>query len=321
MQFNDLIMRFMYEQIPLPEVAEEIRFEAVSSEIFGTKQRRFGPLPSPEVQVEIRNVIRKSSSRMLHFFTPWASKQQKDHHLDVAEFVAIKQLRCLQEGLRRYGYDARFTFRMEDNTDLFIFGKEREAQIMRYANTFGKLVKAILPNSEPRQESWEVPFVDFNAMACAYVETFYKYLKGEASQETLANIGWIGNIPFEQREYYLRQYRYFYPGKDHLLELARYFSATLARVKSRATCVPQGDHICLAFTHPIPGNPVNKTRLYYRSIPERWTHTHKSPWLAKGIFRVGDTDVTPRFYDNEPKLIKNTIEFAGVSIEADYIVE
>lgn len=321
MQFNDLILRFVYESIPLPEVAEEIKFEAVSAEVFGTKQRRFGPLPIPEIQTEIRSVIRRSNSRVLHFFMPWASKQAKGMNLDVAEFVALKQLRCLQEGLRRYGYDAKFSFRMEDNTDMFIFGEERNKQIRTYANTFQQLTKALLPNSEVRRESWEVSPCDFHTNAHGVTPIFYKYLKGETSSESIAKIGWIGTIPFEQREYYLRQYRIFYSTKDHLWELAKYFAATLTRVKMKATCVPTDDHICLAFTHPIPGNPVNKARLYYRTIPERWTHTHKSPWLAKGIFRIGDTDVTPRFYDNEPKLVKNVIEYGGVSIEADFILE
>lgn len=318
MDYTNMITRFLYEAVPLPSVSAEVKFEALAAEVFGTKQQRFGGMPTPEVQVQVRDVLRRDGP--IEFLIPWgASKQQDVMNLDVAEFCALKQLRCLVESLRRYGKEAVFTFRIEDLTDLYLFGKGRKEQIDKYVDDLTRLIHLFLPEAQPRLESFFTDDYSFQKMAGSMAPIFYKYLIGETPIASLKELGWKGEIPLAQREYYLKQYALFYPGGNHLFELAKYFAATLTRVRQGAVCAPKNPFILIAFTHPVPENPINTPRIYYRTMPEKHTNTHKSPWLSKGVFRMGDYTVTPRFHQGET-LVRNTIKYDGIEIDADYFV-
>lgn len=323
MRYEDLIQQFMFQSLPTLPVGASVKFEAIVAQVFGTKQRRFGPMPLPETQVAIRDVIRQSGDHIV-FFLPWgASKQDDGADLDVAEFMAVKQLRCLSDELARLGVKSTFYFRMEDLTDRYLFGDGRFDQIMKYMADFRHLVYASGIKAEVRQESWYTHKNDFDEYAKSFQPVFHEYLLGKARVSALKDIGWVGDIPQEQRDYYYTAYRSLYPDSDERFEASKYFAATLARVKLHATCAPSGPepHLLIAFTHPVPGNPVNKPRLYFRTIPERYTNTHKSPWLAKAYFEIedGTGHVTPRF--GRPDRLQDCVtDIGGVTVRTDYVL-
>ena len=62
MTYGDIVLRFFYEAVPTLPVPAEVKFEAISASVFGTKQRRMGPLAPPEVQVGVRDAIRHAQS-------------------------------------------------------------------------------------------------------------------------------------------------------------------------------------------------------------------------------------------------------------------
>lgn len=320
MTYEDLITQFMYTSFPKMNVSSEVQFEAISAELFGTKQRRYGPMPSPEVQAAIRGVLR--SSDRLNVLVPWGSSKQDATPLDILEFFAVRQLLCLRDGMRRHGKEVEFHVRIEDLTDRVLFGVTRAAAIDEYAAKFERLLKFMLGDSVvPIRESMLTNWSSFSLEVENLAPLFYNYLQGRATGTDLQNAGWKGDIPEEQRQYYYTAYQVFYPGQDHKWILARYFAATLARVRLSATAMPSGPVVGLSFNRPVPGTPVNKNRLYYRTLPERHTSMHRAPWMSTGYFRIGeDNACVPKFRDyNEPlELTTHHVDVGGVHVLAPY---
>lgn len=66
-----------------------------------------------------------------------------------------------------------------------------------------------------------------------------------------------------------------------------------------------------------------RPRVHYRTLQERHTNTHKSPWLARGYLLIEeDGTITPRFIEPgmEDRLIPNMIEAGGAMISAPYVL-
>lgn len=316
--YEGLIQQFLHEEVPLPKMSPSIRFEAISSAVIGSKQRRFGPKPKPEVQVGVREIIQQSTDA-LHFFVPWgASKLLKNQSLDILEFMALKQLRCLSEELARYQTASFFYFRLEDNTDNWLFG-ERHEQIYQYTETLIELASLILPNAKFRLESQYVDFKTFRQQAEVYVPVFYGYLTGVRPLSALQEIGWQGDIPDEQQKYYRDAYHLHYPHQDHNHIMAKYFAGTLTRLKLGATARPPMKTIDIAFNQPVPGSPTAGNRMHYRTLPERYTNHHQAPWNGKGYLRINeDNECCPRFMEPGIDTIDNTIEWNGVKINVPF---
>jgi hypothetical protein len=329
MNYDTLIQNFLHQQAPITG-SPIAQFEAVSAAVFGTKQRRFGPMPSPEIQVAVREILRVSG-KTITFFMPWGSRKQADGHgVDVMEFMALQQLRCLQMDLHQLGIKSNFVFRLEDLTDKYLFGGTQETfvQSSEYMDTFVRLGHKMLGqgNVFMYQESYFTTTAEFNRHVEDYTPVFYQYLRGMNHVETLRSIGWQGTLPQEQRDYYASAYKSYWPNgeKDVNMEMAKYFAATLARTKLKATGAPLEPHILIAFTHPVPGNPVSKTRLHYRTIPQRFTNNHRSPWIGKGYFEISeDNTVVPKsagVNETIPGLIKCHQKLDGIIIESDYVL-
>lgn len=324
MTYADVISRFFYESLPIVPVSDDVRFEAVAAEVFGTKQRRFGPMPSPEAQVAVRNVLRASPGR-LTLVMPWgASKQSDGAKLDVLEFMAIKQLACLRCSLAKFGVETDFVFRMEDLGDRWLFGDARVPVVAEYVQTFSQVAAMLLYGASVRTESMYTRWDDFRALAESVVPAFYAVLTGRSPVASLADIGWAGTLPQAQRDYYYAAYAKLYPGQDHDRIMARYFAAALARVKLRATCAPDVPHVTVCFSHPIPGAPVNRPQVFYRTLPERCTHQHKAPWMASGHLEVGDDGTCCPKYTGETtatdRLTEHNVKLFEATVTAPYVV-
>lgn len=325
--YKDLIETFMHRQVPI-STNPAAKFEALVATVFGTKQRRFGPMPSPEIQVVVRDVIRASGDK-LTFFLPWGSRKQADGQgLDVMEFMAMQQLYCLKHELLQQGIKSEYHFRLEDLTDGFLFYDHEgsQQQSLDYMVKFAALSKRVLGDVVLHQESLSATTTEFSELTQKYALVFFDYIAGRKTAAALKEIGWTGTLPAEQQEYYLSAYRGYWPNKpltDLQWEMAKYFGATLARVKLGATGAPKEPHLLIAFTHPVPGNPVSKTRLHYRTIPQRFTNNHRSPWIGKGYFEIAeDNSVTPKSAGVNEKLQfeKNVIDLDGIKVEADYVL-
>lgn len=323
MTFGDIVTRFFYEAVPAMAVTPALKFEAVSNAVFGTKQLRYGPLPPPEVQVAVRDVLR-AGGKDVQFFLPWGvTKQVPGGKLDVLEFMALRQLACLRDTLAKFGVTAAFYFRIDDNADRWLLGDDRVPDIAEYTDTFTKLVKAVLPeNSFTRPESRYASYELFQRTAADLTPVFYRVITGAADVGTLAEIGWKGGLPPEQLDYYYAAYRRFYPGQDHQHIAAKYFASALTRHKLNATTAPAGPRIDISFAKPVPGHPLAGSRVFYRTIPERFTHQHTAPWTGQGYMAVGeDGTCAPRFVDDAAagRLVPHTVTVGEAKVYAPYL--
>ncbi len=81
----------------------------------------------------------------------------------------------------------------------------------------------------------------------------------------------------------------------------------------------------MTFAHPVPNDPVRKNRLYFRTLPERYTHQHFAPWLTNGYLKVAaDGSCAPRYVAADKvadRLTPHTVTFEGVKIDAPYVEE
>jgi hypothetical protein len=329
MTYGDVVTRFFYEAVPTLPVPPEVRFEAISAAVFGSKQRRAGPMPPPEVQVGVRDVLRHAlfeGGGTLKVFAPWgASKQADGAKLDVLEFMALKQLAGLREELARFGVKTEFSFRLENHTDRWLFGDTRKRDIAEYSRTFQLLAGRVLPGALAYTESDFIGWSDFAGRADELTTAFYRVLRGVAAPESLEAFGWKGGVPEHQRNYYLETYKYLYPGEDHEKILAKYFAAALTRNTMGATAVPRDPFVFVTFAHAVPNDPVRKNRLYFRTLPEKYTHQHFAPWLTNGYLRVSAGGVcAPRFVTPdkvEDRLTPFTANFDGTEVYAPYVEE
>lgn len=344
--YEMLVSQFLYEQFPFAaDPPKGGKCEAVSAAVVGTKQRRYGPSPSPETLVAVRDVVRKAEGGVLAFLVPWGSRKVTDRlGFDVLELMAMKQLRCLKDEVERYGQSVHFTFRVEDLTDRFLFPDRSISVSDAYTAAFERVVRRVVGGCsvvKVVRESMLTTWDDFNRLASSYAPVFYRYFRGYVNSGALAEIGWKGDgkgdVPVEQRDHYRKVMNTYYereeeggtapgPVPDPDYDVARYFAQTLAKKQLNATAdpTPDGNFLQIAFNHPAPGDPTGKPRLYYRSIPERFTNTHRTPWNAKGYFSVnGETDeVTPKSAapGDRAEFVRNRVRFAGTEVEADYLL-
>jgi hypothetical protein len=327
--YANLIESFLSGAIPeVGDIEPEARFEAIVAEVWGSKQRRFGPLPTPERQVVVREVVRHSlPSGSIPFFIPWgASKERPGAPLDILEVMAVAQLGCLNAALKRFGIEAIFTVRIDDLTDQWLLGREQQRmdQIADYTRKLRALLVAALPGVKVMTESSMATYCAFDNAAAELVPMFEGYLRAEADITALEGVGWKGAIAPPTIEHYKRVMAARYPGDDAIHHTARYFAGTMARVKVKATAAAyQHSALHLSFMHPLPADGTNKPRLHYRTIPERHTHRHFAPYNATGYVEIteGGT-VTPKFHtpDVVGRLVPGTVQFGGVEVAAPYLL-
>lgn len=150
-------------------------------------------------------------------------------------------------------------------------------------------------------------------------------------RDLLISIGWSGDLPMEQVDYYRRAYANFYPGKSQVQRdsmVADYFAASLTRRQMNAAGFARGEAapILLCFAPPVPGASQDR-RAYVRTIPERYQSTHRVPWLGKGYVKIRGSAGSPAvagWTGDGLQFVQNILHISNgkdsVSISADYSV-
>lgn len=316
-------------------------FEAVSEELVGTKQHRFGPTPSPESLVAIREVVLQAinAGKPIPILIPWGGSKQGPWDLDIAEVMALKQVKCLIERVRHHyepGVDVRI--RLEDLTDNVMFADVPgwSAKTKRYTDTFSNLHDMLMPSQsmvmlESRlvDPKTHANLVEFNGAHILKVLDLPEDQRESAIKHQIPD--WSGSLPDEQLDFYRRAYIKFYPDETNEqrdARLATYFGSAIARFMLGSTgAAPYwGKYITLAFTG-IPWSKAGR-RIYYRSIPERYTNQHRAPWIGKGYVRINGRTATPAIagFNGDglnfvPARLRFVSDFANITVDADYVVE
>jgi hypothetical protein len=285
--------------------------------LIGTGQTRFGPRPSLESEVAIRDVVRKAiaAERGIPVLVPMGPKKPViGQSVDIAELSALQTLKRLHECVAQFhapGLDLRF--RIEDFTG-WQLEQDRSAgdSMSIYMRDFENLIELLdLKFMEPVRESALIDGrhrrdIDGVAAIVDRLESiFAEYLAAtdkmdpadwDTSDEwyLLEAEGWKGLIPIEMREYFQQRLHLIDPSMSKTLNgrlIARYFAVALARGKigfSGASPEWKDGMIQINFPGPVPGTPKDlaSTRLHYRTIPLRHSKSHLPYWRARGYLKV-----------------------------------
>ena len=284
---------------------------------------------------------------------PWGGRKAiVERGIDIAEVVALKQLECLQSRVTRHypaGIDARI--RVEDTGALYLYqedGYRGENAVEDYSSAFQRLVRILnLPFINPIRESSLMATDEYFGLSDQIAQPMFDYLvesaqvgfqPESAAWLRLKNLGWQGQIPLEQREYYFRRYRANSEGLSQFEAtrmLAAYFAGSLARYKLNGTARSAqwdelGGAIQISFVPPVPGAPESLTgrTLYYRTLPEKMARTHIPAWRARGYFRItseGEAQAKLANFHDPLELIEHStrLERGGeeVEVRTDYLLE
>jgi len=315
----------------------KVLLETLTSLIIGSKQSRYGAIQDPESLVSLREVINGSISNgdSIPIIVPWGgSKQSSFLGVDIADVCALKQIQCMYNRvLDSYKPGLNILIRLEDLTDKVIFGVgERDAQIENYTIAIQKLIKILNIPVKSFLESEIMGPHEFLEASRKYGQTIFMALNQKTEEKKfhlLKSIGWTGIIPEEQFNYYVKCYAKFYPTlsvEKRFEKICMYFGSSLARKNLHGTGVDKWA-INLSFAPPIPGAPGGR-RIYYRTIPERFTNCHKAPWIGKGYLRIKGRKIYPNIagwdgegFNYQPMKIELTNDKVSTIVDADYVIE
>lgn len=316
-------------------------FEAVVKEVVGTKQHRYGPTPDPERLVAIREVVRDAvaQDRPIPILMPWGASKQGPWKVDIAEVMALKQLNSLASRVVQHyspGIDIRI--RLEDLTDKHMFADVPgwANKTNEYVDSFRSLHQVLSTGySAVRLESELMDTEDFYRKAHMAGGILNKSFEVEESKRRAflkAHIPtWSGDLPDNQLNFYKQAYSKFYPDEGEEQKnarLATYFGGAISRFMLKGTGADglwEGKYITLSLTG-IPWGKAGR-RIFYRTIPERYTNQHRAPWIGKGYVRIAGNEATPAiagWNGDGLEYVPATLVFQGngaqVGVSADYVV-
>jgi hypothetical protein len=357
--YGDLLERYFQERFPKVASIKKSNLLEILTDIFvGSKNIRYGPSPKPERLVAIRRVISEAihNNVPIPILVPWGgTKPVLGELLDVADISGLFQLVHLDQQVRRfYSWGTTMNVRIEDAGAMWLYHDQENnwdvlaKYIENYSNSFVDAIKIVRGDSviHPMKEGNLLEIGEAMKMSNEFSEIIFNYLvysnsfpkdsKSSPAYKSLLEIGWKGEIPFDQRDYYISLYKRLDPNQkeDHYYKmLSDYLAWSLARYKLHATAEPETDfgYLKLSFTPPIPGVPngLFDTTLYYRTVSADETRNHIAPWRAKGyidfMMNKGTTKIASW---NDGSLInslfKSTVELhdgdTKIEVRADYTV-
>ena len=349
--YSTVIRRFFNTEFPTSAAAsKEDQLELLTGIIIGTNNVRYGPKPCVESQVAIREVIRESiaAQKAVPILVPWGGRKTVDSRsVDVAEVVGLKQLNCLQSSVRRvYAPGLDINIRVEDTGAHYLYqneGIDGDRAIEKYCSDFQRLVRVLnLGFINATRESTLMSIADYFRVADEIQGPMFDFLvestalgfrPQSANYKKLLELGWQGEIPQEQREYYWARYETQEPGLSEFMKntkLSMYFAGSLARYKLKGVGANPawGKYIRLLFVPRVPGAPaaLSSRDISYRTIPEKISRTHMPAWRSKGYFKIVDDEASPRLASFHEKLDLIECEVAlsrsgeSVTVKTDYLL-
>lgn len=355
--YAQTIIKYFEQQFyKVAPIGKNNLLEILSDIIIGTKEMRYGPIGSPETVVNIRKVIRDAIDKQLPIpiLAPWGGKKAvKGQLLDVAEISGIRQLIHLDEQVKKFfPHGLQTVIAIEDRGAEWLY-REQEGiteEVEAYSSDFQKLVNIVKggANILPFRESSVMPKGNYFGKSKYLSEIIFDYLlfsdqypnqiENSLQYKTLLSTGWKGDIPTEQRSYYINRYLSLYPGitmyKANQM-LADYLAGAKVRYDLKGKGIPVSDvngFIKASFSPPIPGVPSGffDTTAYYRTVPISHGRTHVAPWRAKGYLKIDGksgevvTKVTnwhdPILENLESHKVQISLGATVVDVQTDYLV-
>lgn len=286
--------------------------EAIALEIACIGQCRSGPAPCDSSLSTIKGTISRcvQQNQPIPILCPWGSR--KPHHtgVDVADLGGLRMIECLNVRVKaHYKPGIQVRMRIENIGGHYLFADTGEAgrQASKiYVSGLIKLIDALtLDCLTAVPESTLMTEEDHSTLAREIESVILEYIrqtdddgvehKGSLSSwQKLVELGWRGEIPVAQRDYYRHLYEKLYPGHPpeyYTEKLAGYLASSLARyiLKASGVATEWGcDFITLNFCPAVPGAPLamSSRAVHYRTVPEKVAKTHIPPWRAQGYIKI-----------------------------------
>lgn len=309
------ISEYFYSQFPnVAQPTDCELLEIITTILVGTKDIRYGSMPSPESLVVIRKTIRESieNGHAIPILVPWGSLKAVNNgdDVDVAEVMAIQRLVKTNNAVKQFhepGLD--IVIRVEDTSGRELFALDMtnvDESITKYCDDFTTMVSILSGNTiRVLKESEMKGANDFVPTQKILTPFFEKYLEDSAvvisvapsevyklkSYKDLQTLGWQGTISNEQRSFYYDSYTRNYTDQSlNTRRLALYMAQSLARHKLNMSGKQDywKSFIQITFVQPVKGLPegYHANALYYRTIPMSQGRTHICPWRAKGYLKI-----------------------------------
>lgn len=306
--YTSIIKKKIIGQFPIVFQRDSSQvLEGIMKELLASAKLRFGPLPSPESIVRLREIVRKyvAQSLPIPLLVPWGSKKVANgYSVDTAELSAIKMLTCLGSRVEAvYTPGTQIVLRVEDLSGFTLFKDEGQPAIEssnRYVDDLEKLVRILNPSIKFQKETLMHNASDYEKTAEEFIPIMHEHLKNPTvdSLNNLKEYGWKGDIPQHQLEYYLERYAKIYgsDAEQQIAKLAVYFGTAWARHKlNMIGDLPEWekDYIQINFAPPVPGAPTDivSNFIHYRTTPSTQTRDHLPPWRAKGFLEISEDRV------------------------------
>lgn len=351
--YADIICKSMYKSFPQFISSKQTLLEVISDIFIGTKDNRFGPVPSPEFQVTMREAIKQAidKNEPIPVLVPWGSIKAKfEELLDIAELSAIGQLNQLNSMVKQvYPLGLDVVVRIEDTSGFSLFQLEdKDDMVMIGTEAYSKSLEDVITIVAESVDNGKSSHIfrgiressmknakAFSHTADAYASIMLEYLHDShqlihvspskvvdlLSYKALVQLGWRGTVSPEQRDYYLNSYKKNYQDWDNdrlMKRLALYLGGSLARHKLDMTGKQSywDKFIQLAFVPPIQGLPegYNRNYIYYRTVPLSNARTHMPPWRAKGYLCITRDNVSNKLVSFNDPLV-NELEKGQVKLE------
>lgn len=348
--YGSVISRFAKLEFPSRIAQGSDLVDVLTEEVFGTRNTRYGPKPSVESQVMIRDVLRGKvvQGKPIPFMVPWGSEKPSGGGVDIAELGALKMMKCLSDRISaHYEPGAVFRVRFEDASAPYLFYEEPDVAWNRareYVEQMEKVMRVLgIGTVHSAAESLYTTVPLFNAKADVILPSMEDYISAlvmgqhDIAWEGLRWLeckGWKGAISVDTVNHFMHQYARLYPLKsvvERVHVLARYYASAWARMQLGVRGDDpkwDGQFLDLAFVPPVPGTEGKfMKRVYYRTLPMDYTSLHIAPWRAKGYLEIDEqTDVTPKLMGSsgskevllQPYELELTNGKERVCIQADY---
>lgn len=338
------IETFLKQEFPvLLKPQDSAVLDLLTEAIVASGQVRYGPRPSPESLVSMRQVITRSIEKgsPIPFLVAWGSEKPNGSGIDIAELFGLKTIACLNKRVSAYyAPGIQVHIRIEDASAPYLFHEDM-AKARRDAKLYTDGLVALnevmgYDFIRMRPESNMVEESKFNATADAilpYMEQQIFNPEDPNARKYLTAQGWQKPLDAATITYFMERYAKLYPTKtapERIYILARYFASALARYsldirgEDKAW---EGQYLELAFIPPTPGVSAERMlrRISYRTMPSGISSQHMCPWRAKGYLRInGEVSAALTSFDSDLEFNRNTLELSSarttVSVQADYVV-
>lgn len=347
-----------YFQKAFPQVSKPSKtdlLDILTDIIVGNKDLRHGSVPTPEILVNIRKVIKDSIEKDLPIpiLAPWGGRKTDPVAIvDVAEVSGIHQIVTTDKLIKDfYSPGLQVNMRVEDINAMWLYRNDANLleNVTKYSDAMDNLILILKgsTNLTSMRESRMMDKDEYFETAKMYSDLLFSVIvyqeafpdaKAEDIKpyQDLVKLGWKGTIPKEQRDYYLGRYKHLYNAsqEDACRMLADYFGGSKARydLHAKGNPVTQVNGFIQAnFAHPVPHAPAGlfDSTVYWRTIPTSQARTHIAPWRGKGFLRITRNEIVTKITSwTDPKvseMVESRVLLTEGSLSAelqtDYLLE